>query len=301
MMQLTVARRKMLWAYIFLAIPILFFAVIRIYPAFFAFAMSLFDYNPLAVEQPFVGFDNYQTLFTEMEKTRSVTRAAFVNTATYIALGMPLQLLLALAIALMLNEIRSLATLFRLAFFLPFVTSTIAVSWVFRWLYQPQFGLFNVLLKAFSLPQQPFLNNPKQALPSVLAVVIWQGLGFAVVIFLAGLKNIPRVYYEAARVDGATRRQTFRNITLPLLNPSIVYLVVLQSISFLRMFAPVLAMTTQGDGGPLNSTTTVVLRVYREAFQRLNMGYAAALTVVLFCIILLVTILQLRVTTRRID
>jgi len=301
MMQLTVARRKMLWAYIFLAIPILFFAVIRIYPAFFAFAMSLFDYNPLAVEQPFVGFENYQTLLGEMEKTRSVTRAAFVNTATYIALGMPLQLLLALAIALMLNEIRSLATLFRLAFFLPFVTSTIAVSWVFRWLYQPQFGLFNVLLKAFSLPQQPFLNNPKQALPSILAVVIWQGLGFAVVIFLAGLKNIPRVYYEAARVDGATRRQTFRNITLPLLNPSIVYLVVLQSISFLRMFAPVLAMTTQGDGGPLNSTTTVVLRVYREAFQRLNMGYAAALTVVLFCVILLVTILQLRVTTRRID
>ena len=230
-----------------------------------------------------------------------MTRASFVNTATYIALGMPLQLLLALAIALMLNEIRSFVMLFRLAFFLPFVTSTIAVSWVFRWLYQPQFGLFNILLKAFELPQQPFLNNPSQALPSILAVVVWQGLGFAVVIFLAGLKHIPRVYYEAARVDGATRWQTFRSITLPLLNPSIVYLVVLQSISFLRMFAPVLAMTSQGDGGPLNSTTTVVLRVYREAFQRLNMGYAAALTVVLFCVILLVTILQLRVATRRID
>ena len=301
MIQLTVARRKTLWAYIFLAIPILFFAGIRIYPAFFAFGMSLFDYNPLAVEQPFVGFENYQTLLAELEKTRSVTRASFVNTATYIALGMPLQLLLALAIALMLNEIRSFVMLFRLAFFLPFVTSTIAVSWVFRWLYQPQFGLFNILLKAFELPQQPFLNNPSQALPSILAVVVWQGLGFAVVIFLAGLKHIPRVYYEAARVDGATRWQTFRSITLPLLNPSIVYLVVLQSISFLRMFAPVLAMTSQGDGGPLNSTTTVVLRVYREAFQRLNMGYAAALTVVLFCVILLVTILQLRVATRRID
>ena len=301
MIQLTVSRRKTLWAYIFLAIPILFFAVIRIYPAFFAFAMSLFDYNPLAVDQPYVGLENYQTLLTELNKTRSVTRAAFVNTAGYIVLGMPLQLLIALAIALMLNEIRSFVTLFRLAFFLPFVTSTIAISWVFRWLYQPQFGLFNVLLKAFELPQQRFLNHPNQALASILAVVVWQGLGFAVVIFLAGLKHIPRVYYEAARVDGATRWQTFRNITLPLLNPSIVYLVVLQSISFLRMFAPVLAMTTQGDGGPLNSTTTVVLRVYREAFQRLNMGYAAALTVVLFGVILLVTIFQLRVATRRID
>ncbi len=301
MTQFSVERRKMIWAYIFLTIPILFFAIIRIYPAFYAFAMSLFDFNPLAVDQPFVGLDNYRTLLTELEKTRSVTRASFVNTATYIALGMPLQLLLALAIALMLNEIRSFAMLFRLAFFLPFVTSTIAVSWVFRWLYQPQFGLFNILLKAFELPQQPFLNHPKQALPSILAVVVWQGLGFAVVIFLAGLKHIPRVYYEAARVDGASRWQTFRSITLPLLNPSIVYLVVLGSISFLRMFAPVLAMTSQGDGGPLNSTTTVVLRVYREAFQRLNMGYAAALTVVLFCVILLVTIFQLRVTTRRIN
>jgi len=156
-------------------------------------------------------------------------------------------------------------------------------------------------LKMFSLPQQPFLKSPDQALYSITVLVIWQGLGFAVVIFLAGLKQIPRVYYEAARVDGGNRWQTFRNITFPLLNPTIVYLLVLQSISFLRMFAPVLAMTNQGDGGPLNSTTTVVLRVYREAFQRLNMGFASALTVVLFVIILLVTILQIRFTSRRVE
>ena len=128
-----------------------------------------------------------------------------------------------------------------------------------------------------------------------------QGLGFAVIIFLAGLKQIPRMYYEAARIDGASRSDAFWHITFPLLNPSIVYLVVLQSISFLRMFAPVLAMSNQGDGGPLNSTTTVVLRVYREAFQSFNMGYAAALTVVLFGIILIVTVVQLTVTNRKID
>ena len=301
MFQLTLARRKILWAYAFLLIPLIFFICIRIYPTLFAMQISFFDWSPLATEQKYVGLENYQTLVDELAKPRSVTRAAFVNTVEYVVIGMPLQLLIALGIALMLNEIRILSTFFRVVYFMPFVTSTIAVAWVFRWLYQPQYGLFNVILQLFSLPQQPFLKSPSQALYSILALVIWQGLGFAVIIFLAGLKQIPREFYEAAEVDGASRWQSFRNITMPLLNPTIVYLVVLQTISFLRMFAPVLAMTNQGDGGPLNSTTTVVLRVYREAFQRFNMGYASTLTVVLFVIILVVTIIQLRVTSRTVQ
>ncbi|MCY4246169.1 MAG: sugar ABC transporter permease [Chloroflexi bacterium] len=297
----TLARRKVVWAYIFLAIPIVFFAYIRIYPALFAFQMSLHDYNPLATEQPYVGLDNYEKLVNELNKRKSPTKAAFQNTANYLLLGVPIQLCLALMIALMLNEIRFMSTFYRIMFFLPFVTSTIAIAWVFRMLYQPRFGLINVMLQLVSLPQQPFLNSPKQALPSVLSLVIWQGMGFAVIIFLAGLKQIPRTYYEAAEVDGASRWHTFRFITLPLLNPTIVFLLVLQTISFLRMFAPVLAMTEQGRGGPLDSTTTVVLRVYREAFTSFDMGYASSLTVVLFAFILIITIIQLRVTARRVN
>lgn len=297
----TLARRKVVWAYIFLAIPIVFFAYIRIYPALFAFQMSLHDYNPLAAEQPYVGLDNYEKLATELNKRKSPTKAAFQNTANYLLLGVPIQLCLALMISLMLNEIRFMSTFYRIMFFLPFVTSTIAIAWVFRMLYQPRFGLINVMLQLVALPQQPFLKSPTQALPSVLSLVIWQGMGFAVIIFLAGLKQIPRTYYEAAEVDGASRWHTFRFITLPLLNPTIVFLLVLQTISFLRMFAPVLAMTEQGRGGPLDSTTTVVLRVYREAFQSFNMGYASSLTVVLFIFILIITIIQLRVTARRIN
>ena len=297
----TLARKKIVWAYIFLAIPIVFFAYIRIYPTFFAFQMSLHDYNPLAVEQPYVGLENYEKVVEELGKKKSVTKSAFRNTISYVVFGVPIQLCLALAIAMMLNEIRVMSTLYRILFFLPFVTSTIAIAWVFRMLYQPRFGLFNVILQFLSLPQQPFLRTPQQALPSVLALVIWQGMGFAVIIFLAGLKQIPRTYYEAAEVDGASRWHTFRYITMPLLNPSIVYLLVLQTISFLRMFAPVVAMTEQGRGGPLDSTTTVVLRVYREAFQSFNMGYASSLTVVLFAMILGVTIIQLSVTSRRIN
>lgn len=297
---MTLARRKVFWAYLFLAIPIIFFLYIRIYPTVFAFQMSLYDWNPLAEEQKFIGVDNYEKLITEMGKERSPTRKSFENTALYIGVGMPVQLILALAIALMLNEIRFMSTLYRLLFFLPFVTSTIAIAWVFRILYERQ-GFINSMLDAFSLPTQPFLRSPDQALYSITVMVIWQGLGFAVIIFLAGLKQIPRIYYEAAEIDGANRWNSFWKITFPLLNPSIVYLVVLQSIAFLRMFAPVYAMTVQGSGGPLNSTTTVVLRVVREAFDSNNYGYASALTVVLFAIILVITVVQLRLTSRKID
>ncbi|MDQ7027901.1 MAG: sugar ABC transporter permease [Anaerolineae bacterium] len=302
--KLSLPKQKIFWAYVFLFIPLIFFLYIRIYPTIQAFGMSFYDWNPLAVEQEFIGFDNYAEIFEDVQKPAltSPTRAAFENTVKYVVIGMPLQLVLSLSIALMLSEIRRFVDFYRVIFFLPFVTSTIAVAWVFRWLYQPQHGLFNVVLAAFSLPTQDFLDSRGQALFSILAVVIWQGLGFAVIIFLAGLKQIPRTYYEAAEVDGSSRWQSFWNITLPLLNPSIVYLVVLQTISFLRMFAPVLAMTSQGDGGPLNSTTTVVLRVFREAFgTRSKMGYSAALTVVLFAVILMVTIIQLRLTTRSVD
>ena len=300
MFTLTLARRKIIWAYIFLTIPIIFFLYIRIYPTLFSFQMSFYDYSPMATEQEYVGLENYADILSDLENPRSDTRKAFQNTAKYILLGVPIQLVLALSIALMLNEIRFMSNVYRLLFFLPFVTSTIAISWVFRILFERQ-GYINTVLDLFSLPKQPFLRSPDQALYSILVVVIWQGLGFAVIIFLAGIKQIPQTYYEAAWIDGANRWQSFRRITFPLLNPSIVFLIVLQSISFLRMFAPVYAMTVQGSGGPLNSTTTVVLRVVREAFDSNNMGFAAALTVVLFVIILTVTIIQLRVTTRSID
>lgn len=301
MFKLSLRHRQYLWAYCFLLIPMAFFLGIRIAPTLFAFNMSLHDWNPLASDQPFVGFENFQTIAAELAKPRSVTHKSFVNTFLYVLLGVPSQMILALGIALLLNHIRRFDNFFRAVYFIPFVTSTVAIAWVWRWMYQPQVGPINVLLQAFSLPQQPFLKSPTQALPSIVAVSVWQGLGFAVIIFLAGLKQIPGVYYEAARIDGAGRGTLLWHITLPLLNTTIVYLVVLQSISFLRIFDQVLNMSDQGSGGPLNSTTTVVLRVYREAFGSLNMGYAAALTIVLFLIILVITLFQLRFLSQRFE
>jgi multiple sugar transport system permease protein len=301
MSHLTISQRRALWAYAFLLIPLAFFVYFRIGPTLSAFNVSLHDWNPLAQEQPFVGTANYEQLWEELNKPKSPTHKAFINTIKYVAIGMPIQLVVALMIALLLNEIRRMTGFFRAVYFIPFVTSTVAVAWVWRWLYQPQFGPLNLLLSFLGMSQQPFLKSPSQALYAITAVVVWQGLGFVIIIFLAGLQQIPDTYYEAARIDGANRWQSFWNITLPLLNTSIVYLAVLQTISFLRMFAPVLNMTTQGDGGPLNSTTTVVLRVYREGFSSFKMGYASTLTVALFVIILLITIVQLKLFSRRVE
>jgi multiple sugar transport system permease protein len=166
---------------------------------------------------------------------------------------------------------------------------------VWRWGYQPlPIGLLNQILTAFGVPQQPFLRAPGQALPSVLAPAVWAGLGFQVIIFLAGLRSIPETYYEAARIDGVGKWATLWEITLPLLRPTMLFLVILTSIGLLRIFDQVYNMTVDGQGGPLNSTRPLVLNIYNSAFKDFDMGYATAQTMVLFVVLLLITLLQLR-------
>lgn len=301
MKHLTLKQRKILWAYLFLSVSLAFYTIIRWYPTLLAFNISFRDWNVFEGAGPWVGLENYQAIWEDLFKPRSDVRAAFWNTIRYVIFGVPLQLILALSIAMLLSQIRYLAGFFRTAFFIPYVTSAVAIAFVWRWLYQPQTGLINQMLSLIGIGDQPFLAHPAQALEAITAVAVWQSLGFGVIIFLAGVQQIPDIYYEAARIDGANRWQIFWRITLPLLNPVIVYLSVLQTIQFLRLFALVQNMSPQGTGGPLKSTTTVVLEVYKEGFSRLNMGYASALTVVLFVVILLITIFQLRVLQRRVE
>jgi multiple sugar transport system permease protein len=173
------------------------------------------------------------------------------------------------------------------------------MAWVWRWLYQPvPIGAFNGLLVWLGLPQQPFLRSTEQALYAVLAPAIWAGLGFQVVIFLAGLKAIPQEYYEAAAIDGAGAWQSLVDITLPLLRPTIVFLVVVSSIAFLRIFDYVYGLTS-GQGGPLDATKPLVLKIYETAFGHFQMGYAAAQTVVLFVMLLAISLVQLRLLGSR--
>jgi multiple sugar transport system permease protein len=291
----TLSQRRALTAYLLLAVPLAFFILIRIVPTLSALQVAFYQWDMLSDSRPFIGLDNFQRLPAD-----GAFVTAMLNTLKYLVLGVPTGLILALAIALALMRVKHLAGLFRTVYFVPFVTSLVAVSWVWRWLYQPQRGSLNVVLSLVGIPSQPFLQSTSQALPSIVAVNVWHDLGFQIVIFLAGLSAIPDLYYEAARLDGGGRWDLFRHITLPLLNPTIVFLAVTSAISSLQVFTQVQNMSAQGTGGPLNSTLSLVLYVYQKAFGgAYQMGYASAMTVVLFALILTVTLIQLRVLSRR--
>jgi multiple sugar transport system permease protein len=288
-------RRRALNAYLLLVVPLAFFLFIRIVPTLSALQVAFYQWDMLSDNRPFVGAANFETLAGD-----PAFRIALLNTLKYVVLGVPSGLALSLAIALALTRVRRFAGLFRTIYFIPFVTSLVAVSWVWRWLYQPQRGSINDLLGLIGIPPQPFLQSTSQALPSIVVVNVWHDLGFQIVIFLAGLQAIPHIYYEAARLDGAGPWALFRDITFPLLNPTIVFLAVTSAISSLQVFTQVQNMSAQGTGGPLNSTLSLVLYVYQKAFGgAYQMGYAAAMTVVLFALILAITLVQLRVFSRQ--
>jgi len=288
--------RRALWAYTFLLVPLLFFLTIRLAPAFSALYISLHEWNIISPSKPFVGLQNFRLLAHDP----SFGRAA-VNTLRYVLVGIPAQIALGLVLALALQRINRFRGLFRALYFMPFVTPIVAAAWVWQWMYSENFGPLNGLLAELRLPLQPFLRSPAQSLYAVTAMTVWQFLGFQVVIFLAGLEAIPRVYYEAAAVDGASGWRLFRHMTVPLLNPTLVFSAVYGTIVYLQLFTQVLNMTFGDQGGPLASTLTMVLYVYQLGFQRFKMGEAAAATAVLFAVILVITLLQMRVLSKPVE
>ena len=287
---LPIRQKQIVWAWAFLALPVLFYTLIRFYPTGNAILISFQDWNLLG-DRTWTGFDNYQKLLAD-----PVFWKVFKNTFVYLLLGTPISLIISFVIAYHLDKTRFMHGFLRMLYFLPFMTSAVAMAWVWRWFYQPvPVGLFNNFLSTFGIPQFPFLQSTTWALPSVLAPAVWAGMGFQVIIFMAGLRAIPRSYYEAARIDGVSTWTVLWEITLPLLKPTIVFIVVFSSIGFLRIFDHVFNMTTNNPGGPLNSTKPLVLMIYETAFSSFDMGYAAAHTVVLFLVLLVVSLIQLRI------
>jgi multiple sugar transport system permease protein len=292
--RLSVAQKRTVWAWGFLAVPILFYVVIRFYPTGNAMVLSFQDWNLLG-DRTWAGLDNYRTLVAD-----PVFWQGFRNTFAYLLLGTPISLLISFVIAYHLDQVRFMHGTIRALYFLPFMTSAVAMAWVWRWFYQDvPIGLFNNMLASVGIPQVSFLRSTTNALPAILAPAIWAGLGFQIIIFMAGLRAIPRSFYEAAKIDGVGTRTVLWEITLPLLRPTIVFIVVLSSIGFLRIFDHVFNMTSADPGGPLNSTKPLVLMIYQTAFSSYDMGYAAAQTVVLFVILLIVSLIQLRLLRDR--
>ncbi|PQZ67372.1 ABC transporter permease [Ochrobactrum sp. MYb49] len=286
--RLSMRTRRLIWVWSFLALPILFYSVIRFYPTIEAFWLSLTDWD-LMNPPKFIGFANYQKLFADPEFWK-----VFKNTFTYLLVGTPISLVVAFTIAYFLDRVRIMHGFIRALYFLPYLTTAAAMAWVWRWFYQPApIGFINNILSAVGLPQQGFLRSVDQGLYAIMATSIWAGLGFQIIIFMAGLRAVPNTFYEAARIDGLGEWAILRKITIPLLKPTTVFLVVFSSIGFLRIFDQVYNMTTNDPGGPLGSTKPLVLMIYQAAFSSYAMGYAAAQTVVLFTILLCVSLLQL--------
>ena len=290
---LTIGQKRAIWAWGFLALPVPFFVMIRFYPTLEAFYASLTNWNIVGRMQ-YVGLANYARLAQDPLFWKVIG-----NTFLYLGLGVTISMLLSFVIAYYLDRVRFGHGLLRALYFVPHMTTAVAMAWVWRWLYQPPpVGVFNVWLTSLGLGSMPFLRSTTQALPAVLAPAIWAGIGFQVVIFLAGLKAIPRTYYEAAAIDGAGAWRVLFEVTLPLLRATIVFLVVTSSIAYLRIFDYVYAMTN-GQGGPLDATKPLVLMIFETAFKQFEMGYAATQTVVLFAILLAISVLQLKLLRSR--
>ena len=264
-------------------IGILFFTII---PVLFSLYISFTDWDMLS-DWTFNGFKNYETMFSG-----KMLKVIWSNTLQYIAYTLPGSLVCGLLLALALNRSVKGIGWFRTAFFLPNITTTVAVCAVWAWLYDKNYGLFNVLLENFGLESVSWLNSTKNAMRSISIMSIWQTMGYDMLIFLAGLKSIDVTYYEAARMDGANSFQQFWNVTLPMLTPTVFYLIVMHLIGFFQVFDAPYVMT---DGGPGHATTTIVMHIYETAFTYYRMGEASAYAWVLFVVIMLVTAIQFSV------
>lgn len=288
---------QVLWAYLFLAPSLLFFAVFVIYPTLRSFQYSLYDW-PLGVPaKTFVGLDNYRRLLTN----DPVFLTSVWNTVRFTAGTLIPTLVIALLLALALNHPALKAKgLFRTIYFMPFVLSLVAVGFVWRWMLEPTFGPVNFIFRLFGARGPGWLASPTWALPGVMLMSIWRDVGFYMVIFLAGLQTIPASFQEAAKIDGANAWSRFWRITLPLLNPTLVFASVIAVINGLQLYTAVYVMTGKSGiyGGPLNSTRSVVLDIVETAFRSLNMGYASAAVFLLFVVILVFSLLQIRILDR---
>lgn len=277
-------------------IPLLiFYAVWLFIPMIYSLIGSFYEWNPLSDQTPFVGLDNFINALTKDPMVGITLR----NTLYYVAVTIPVGAALALLVAVMITSLPRFVGLYRVIYFLPVVTSAVAVSVLWRWLYQPRFGLFNQLLRVVLVdtlhlsvnPNVQWLTSKELAMPSVMAMVIWQGLGYTMVIFMAGLTSIPHEFHEAAKIDGAGAWQRFRHITIPLLQPTMIFVLVTGLIGGMQVFTPMYVMT---QGGPVNTTKTIVYHLYERAFSALRFGYASSLAFILFAIILAATLVQFR-------
>ncbi len=284
------SRSEMLSGFGFLTPAYVVLLVFLFVPLAFSLFLSIHQWNIISSTKPFVGLSNFSELLGDQYFWK-----AFGNTLIY-TLHVPVSMACSLGIAMLLTQNIKGVAFWRALFFLPSISSLVAIAMVWQWIYHPEFGLANFTLGLLGLSPQPWLTSTSTALISVMIVNVWLSMGFQMVIFLAGLKSIPTTFYQAATVDGAGPWQQFRHVTLPLLRPTTLFVLVTSVISSFQVFTLVYIMT---EGGPLGATDVVVYHIYQNAYDYLKMGYASAMAWVLFVIVVLITWIQFRVGGKR--
>jgi len=278
-------------AYAFLAPALLLLGLFFFVPAVASLVLSLSDFDIYAIATPgavrFVGLRNYADLLRN-----PLFWTALGNTLYFVLVGGPLSVGVSLAAALALDApLVRFKGFFRTVYFAPVVTTLVAVAVIWKYLYDPRFGLLNYGLHLLGISGPDWLGNPRLAMPSLIIMTVWKNFGYNMIIFIAGLQAVPTELYDAARVDGAGPWQRFRNVTLPTLAPTFVFVSVTTMIGYCQLFSEPYVMT---QGGPLHATLSLVLFMYQEGFRWWHMGFAAAVSFVLFVLTLLGTVAQLR-------
>ncbi|WP_029421699.1 carbohydrate ABC transporter permease [Alicyclobacillus macrosporangiidus] len=284
--------RRSVTAYLMLLPTLVLIGVFVVYPIVDSFVISFYKWDMLSASKPFVGLQNYIYIFED-----PLFHTALKNTVLYVVFFVPIVLALGLLTAVLLNAKIRLLPLFRTAFFIPYVTSLAATGIVWQWIFNDQFGLLNYLLERAGLHAQDWLNDPRWTLFNIITIGVWQNLGYVAVIFLAGLQNISREYYEAADVDGATPWQKFARITLPLLSPTTYFLLILTTIEAFKVFLQIYVLYGE-TAGPNNSGMTLLYYMFTKGFGDYRMGYACASAYVLFLIVFVFTLAQMALSRR---
>lgn len=267
---------------------VLYFLIFLIYPIFRAVQGSFHDWNPLIDRFDFVGLENYRSVLGNPLLWKTLR-----NTFVFTLASVFFRIIVGLGTAVLLNSsLIKRKAMFRGIFYLPTVTPLVAVSFVWMWLYNPQFGLIN---KVFNLDIN-WLHNSKYALPAVIIMTIWKDFGYSTVMYLAGIMGIPEQVNEASKIDGANRWQQFKHVTLPLLRPTTFFIVVTSLIAYLQAYVQILIMT---EGGPGTATFVISYLIYNEAFVNYNFGKASALAMILFLLIAILTLILFGISNRR--
>jgi multiple sugar transport system permease protein len=281
--------------YLFIAPAVILLILFSILPIFIALIISFTDIDLAGLADwstiSFVGLENYKDIFADPVFIKSI-----YNTLFYVIFGVPLVIICSLGIALLINFGKSpIFKMFRVIFYMPSITNVVAIAVVWSYLYNPQFGLFNYILKLLHLPTIPWLQDPTMAKVSLIILALWRAIGVNMIIFLAALQGIPKEYYEAAQIDGANGWKQLTKITIPLLRYAIFFVSITTMIGWLQFFEEPFIMT---KGGPLDSTTSVALFIYQNGFEFSKFGYAAAGSFILFIAIIIVTLVQFRLQNK---